>query len=118
MIKYFIALVPTLLYSLVQVIFKALSTVLKDHPTSSSFRIFGFLFLAAFLVVIAISCWLYTLAHFRLIDIYWITSFSYLLVPLNSSLFLREKVSHGSLFGYLLIVAGSILASGKIFNVR
>jgi len=61
--------------------------------------LFGFLF------------WILAMQKARLTDIYWITSLSYIMVPVLSFIILGEKITRVSSVGYLLIVIGGILAN-------
>lgn len=70
-----------------------------------------FLWLALFSVLLIFTIWSTILSKIDLSVAVPVASFSYILVPLTSSIFLHEKISSIRWFGIIFILIGVILVS-------
>ena len=108
-----LGLSSTFFYAMVQVVIKvclnklALTSTL--HEKIHTFLPFGILVMV--LGAVGFLLWSLALNRAEISEVYWTTAFAYIIVPLLSYFFLRERPTDNILIGYVLISVGAVFAS-------
>lgn len=113
--SYIVALIPTILYSIVQILLKRISLLVSMQRYANQ-QIAVLSIACIFMMSLGFVIWTYSLSRFDLTEIYWITAASYIIVPALSAILLKETVSSSNLIGYTIITIGIVVASTSSFS--
>ena len=112
-ITIFLGFFSTLCYSLIQIVIKSWVIKLKlvDAFWDQVYMSIPYVLLCGLLGITGFVLWAFALQKVGIAQIYWVTSSAYIIIPIISFLFFKERITVNAIVGYGIIAIGGIFAS-------